>query len=185
MARMIQALLAIVVALFALTEHGCKKKCSKVVSDFGKKIYDEKNSKEQDKICREAKEELKKCKAPNDVYKDMGMKTKRWNSPKLFDTCKNQYKIDLSLLLFARVKGGGHFMEVSEGHQVPSPKEEHGEREVHQVPSFKEQHGDHDEKAEGEAKWENESQRMSGGEAQGQRMPGAVERHQAHLKIDS
>jgi len=78
----------------------------------------------------------------------------------------------------------GHFMEVLEGHQVPSAKEEHGEREVHQVPSFKEDHGEHDEKAAGEAKWEKESQMIFGGEAQGQRMPGAVERHQAHLKID-
>jgi len=49
MARMIQVLLAIVVALFALTEHGCKKKCAKVVSNFVKKMSDEKNSEEQKK----------------------------------------------------------------------------------------------------------------------------------------
>lgn len=177
MARMIQALLAIVVALFALTEHGCKKKCAKVIKNFAKKLSDEKNSKEQKKICQEAADELKKCKNPKNME---GVDVQKGDN--FFETCDNQHKTDLKKIWWKRI--GGHFMEVLEGHQVPSPKEEHGEREVHHVPSFKEEHGEHDEKAAGEAKWENESQMIFGGEAQGQRMPGAVARHQAHLKID-
>jgi len=182
MARMIQALLAIVVALFALTEHGCKKKnCQKVIIDAGKKLADENNSKEQKKICQETKEELGKCKMPK-TFIPMGNKTLD-NNENLYKTCKEQHEIDLKAILEKNMEKE-HFMEVLEGHQVPSPKEEHGEREVHQVPSFKEEHGEYDEKAAGEAKWEKESQMIFGGEAQGQRMPGAVERHQAHLKID-
>jgi len=173
---MIQVLLAIVVALFALTEHGCKKKCMKVIKDAGKKLADENNSKEQKKICQELADELEKCKMPKEL--DVGRTTNQ-NAQKL-DICENQHGIDLGAILVKRAMKG-HFMEVLEGHQVPSPKEEH---QVHQVPSFKEEHGEHDEKAEGEAKWEKESQMIFGGEAQGQRMPGAVERHQAHLKID-
>jgi len=180
MARMIQVLLAMMVALFALTEHGCKKKCNKVFNDAAKKLADEKNSKEQKKICQEVEKELEKCKMPKKEG-DMGFKT-ALSFPKVTQTCF-EVGIDLGPILGKRFLGG-HFMEVLEGHQVPSPKEQHGEREVHQVPSFKEEHGEHDEKAEGEAKWENESQMIFGGEAEGQRMPGAVERHQAHLKID-
>lgn len=181
MARMIQALLAIVVALFALTEHGCKKKCEKVMLDAAKKLADENNSKEQKKICQETKEEFGKCKWPKKRI-EVGVKTEL-NTKKLLDKCEETHGINLRKILEKRYNKG-HFMEVLEGHQVPSPKEEHGEREVHHVPSFKEEHGEHDEKAAGEAKWENESQMIFGGEAQGQRMPGAVERHQAHLKID-
>jgi len=180
MARMIQVLLAMMVALFALTEHGCKKKCNKVFNDAAKKLADEKNSKEQKKICQEVEKELEKCKMPKKMG-DMGVKTQS-SATKVPQTCF-EVGINLAALLIKRAQGG-HFMEVLEGHQVPSPKEQHGEREVHQVPSFKEEHGEHDEKAEGEAKWENESQMIFGGEAEGQRMPGAVERHQAHLKID-
>jgi len=177
MARMIQALLAIVVALFALTEHGCKKTCNKVINDAGKKLEDVKGKPEKEKkICQETKKELQKCKVKDKAgYKTLG------NSWMVSLTCKI-HNIDLKKIWMKRFEG--HFMEVLEGHQVPSPKEEHGEREVHQVPSFKEEHGEYDEKAAGEAKWEKESQMIFGGEAQGQRMPGAVERHQAHLKID-
>jgi len=175
MARMIQALLAIVVALFALTEHGCKKNCNKVYNDADKKLADVQGKPEKEKkICQETKEELQKCK----IKEKGGIKT-LGSVVKVLSTCKSR-GIDLLSIVEK-----GHFMEVLEGHQVPSPKEEHGEREVHQVPSFKEEHEGHDEKAESDAKWEKESQRMPGGETQGQRMPGAVERHQAHLKIDS
>jgi len=174
---MIQVLLAMMVALFALTEHGCKKKCNKVYNDAAKKLADENNRKEQKKICQEVGKELEKCKMP----KKVGVETVS-STPKVLQTCF-EVGIDLGEIEIRRMRKG-HFMEVLEGHQVPSPKEQHGEREVHQVPSFKEEHGEHDEKAEGEAKWENESQMIFGGEAEGQRMPGAVERHQAHLKID-
>jgi len=180
MARMIQVLLAMMVALFALTEHGCKKKCNKVANDAAKKLADENNSKEQKKICQEVEKEYEKCKVPKKPG-DVGFKTQ--SSAKRAQQICEKFDIDLNAILVKRVHEG-HFMEVLEGHQVPSPKEQHGEREVHQVPSFKEEHGEHDEKAEGEAKWENESQMIFGGEAEGQRMPGAVERHQAHLKID-
>jgi len=181
MARMIQVLLAMMVALFALTEHGCKKKCNKVFNDAAKKLADEKNSKEQKKICQEVEKELEKCKMPKKVG-DLGVKTAS-RGDRVFKTC-SEVGIDDVVMIYLKRAQEGHFMEVLEGHQAPSPKEQHGEREVHQVPSFKEEHGEHDEKAEGEAKWENESQMIFGGEAEGQRMPGAVERHQAHLKID-